>query len=525
MNDKIQKLCQANVYFDFAETVFSTYGKILFSNSYNSSFCFILATFFNFKIGLFALAGNILANLFAHFLGVHKGYLKAGVFGINGVFTGIAIAQTFIISTKMAFIFVLTIFLLTILVIVFLRLFKYWDFPVLTVPFLLAFWAMNLGFFQLKSTEVTVSEVSSLISIPYLNDIFEAFSSILFQHNWLSGILVLIGIFLVSKINFFYAICGFILGLIFHFILNDSFDGFLATSIPLNSILTSIAIGGFFIVHTKENFIFTSYIVLIACFLTGFFDTLLGIYGISAYVASFNATVLLTLLALKSDLIPQRKLNLISVPLYLIANPEAHQKWWKELLEYESSQKTVLTLPFWGEWKVTQAHFDSETHKGLDGYALDFKIADFDDSTFHGLGLNLTDYYCFQKPVLAPADGIIVAAENEIADNPIGTVNKVKNWGNYVVIDHQNGEFSEISHFFQGSIKVKIGNKVTRGQILGLCGNSGNSLEPHIHYQLQKADKVGSETIEGKFSNYIQDKELIESGIPNKGSLVKNGNL
>lgn len=525
MNDKIQKLTQENSYFDFAETVFSTYGKILFSNSYASSFCFMLATFFNFKIGCFAFAGNILANLFAQFLGVHKGYLKAGVFGINGVFTGIAIAQTFTLSTKMAIIFVLTVFLMTITVIAFLRLFKYWDFPVLTIPFLTSFWAMNLGFNQLKATEETITSVSSLVFVPYLNDFLEAFSSALFQHNWLSGILVLVGFFLVSKINFFYSIWGFFLGLIFYYIVNGSFDGFLSTSIALNSILTSVAVGGFFIVHSKENFIFTTYIVLTACFLTGLFDTLLGIFGIPAYVASFNATVILTLLILKSDLLPQRKLNIITVPLYLIDTPESHQKWYKEVLEFESSQKTVLSLPFWGEWKVTQAYFDSETHKGLDGYALDFKIVDFDDKTYQGLGLNLTDYYCFQRPVSAPADGVIVAVENDIADNPIGTTNKVKNWGNYVIIDHENGEFSEISHFFQGSIKVQKGDKVKRGQILGLCGNSGNSPEPHIHYQLQKGDKVGSETIEGKFSNYIEDKEQIANGIPSKGSLVKNGSV
>ncbi len=71
---------------------------------------------------------------------------------------------------------------------------------------------------------------------------------------------------------------------------------------------------------------------------------------------------------------------------------------------------------------------------------------------------------------------------------------------------------------------LKLG-KVKRGQILGLCGNSGNSPEPHIHYQLQKGNKVGSETIEGKFSNYLEDKEKIVEGIPTKGSLMKNGSL
>ena len=54
-----------------------------------------------------------------------------------------------------------------------------------------------------------------------------------------------------------------------------------------------------------------------------------------------------------------------------------------------------------------------------------------------------------------------------------------------VVIDHGNGEFSMMGHMQKGSVRVKPGEVVKQGQVLGLMGNSGDTSGPHIHYQLQ----------------------------------------
>jgi murein DD-endopeptidase MepM/ murein hydrolase activator NlpD len=59
--------------------------------------------------------------------------------------------------------------------------------------------------------------------------------------------------------------------------------------------------------------------------------------------------------------------------------------------------------------------------------------------------------------------------------------------GNMVVIRHGEGEYSLFAHFKQNSIRVRIGDKVTSGQTIGLLGNSGNSTEPHLHFQMQNA--------------------------------------
>jgi murein DD-endopeptidase MepM/ murein hydrolase activator NlpD len=62
--------------------------------------------------------------------------------------------------------------------------------------------------------------------------------------------------------------------------------------------------------------------------------------------------------------------------------------------------------------------------------------------------------------------------------------------GNAVIIQHRENEFSILAHLKLDSIKVKVGDKVTRGQPIGLCGNSGNSSEPHLHYHLQNTPVI-----------------------------------
>jgi murein DD-endopeptidase MepM/ murein hydrolase activator NlpD len=59
--------------------------------------------------------------------------------------------------------------------------------------------------------------------------------------------------------------------------------------------------------------------------------------------------------------------------------------------------------------------------------------------------------------------------------------------GNCVVIQHREGEVSVLAHLKRGSIVVKVGDNVKRGQLLGKCGNSGNSSEPHLHCHLQNS--------------------------------------
>jgi hypothetical protein len=56
--------------------------------------------------------------------------------------------------------------------------------------------------------------------------------------------------------------------------------------------------------------------------------------------------------------------------------------------------------------------------------------------------------------------------------------------GNYVVVDLGRGRYAFYAHMQPGSLKVKVGDRVTAGQVLGVLGNTGNSDAPHLHFHI-----------------------------------------
>lgn len=154
----------------------------------------------------------------------------------------------------------------------------------------------------------------------------------------------------------------------------------------------------------------------------------------------------------------------------------------------------VLSLPFEGYWTIVNGGVTKSTSHSwgiiAQRYAYDFYITDSDGKSHQGDGKRLEDYYAFGKVVLAPADGIVVEVRDGIPDASHPGTGWI-DWrtrdfrGNYIIIQHGERAYSFIAHLKQGSFKVKRGDVVHRGQVIGACGNSGHSTEPHIHFQLQ----------------------------------------
>jgi murein DD-endopeptidase MepM/ murein hydrolase activator NlpD len=140
-------------------------------------------------------------------------------------------------------------------------------------------------------------------------------------------------------------------------------------------------------------------------------------------------------------------------------------------------QVTRLALPFAGAWGVIQGT-GIGTHTGYATYALDFVPAVRDART-PSRGAPLARFPCFGRPVLAPADGTIVRAAGGARDWPARV--KGRDEGNYVIIEHAPHEFSELRHLRAGSVRLAVGQRVRRGDVVGACGNSGNAGTPHVH--------------------------------------------
>jgi murein DD-endopeptidase MepM/ murein hydrolase activator NlpD len=150
--------------------------------------------------------------------------------------------------------------------------------------------------------------------------------------------------------------------------------------------------------------------------------------------------------------------------------------------------KTSLILPFKGTWLVSNGGRSPETnnHVKLDGngpqnqlFAYDFRF----ENT--GNEKSLQDFKAFGQEVLAPGSGIVVQVINGAMDILIGERDRSVGVGNAIIIDHRNGEYSLLCHFKYDSITSKVGDEVKRGQMIGLCGNTGNTTQPHIHFNLQ----------------------------------------
>lgn len=153
--------------------------------------------------------------------------------------------------------------------------------------------------------------------------------------------------------------------------------------------------------------------------------------------------------------------------------------------------ETALRLPFDGEWSVFWGGDTKEKNyhhtNQAQRFAFDFVIVDSLGNHARTDGRSNEDYYAWGASILAPADGLVVEAIDGVRDNAPGVMNQYSAVGNAVIIQHSDSEYSVLAHMQRGSVKVKAGDKVTKGQLLGLCGNSGNSTEPHLHYHLQNA--------------------------------------
>ncbi len=142
----------------------------------------------------------------------------------------------------------------------------------------------------------------------------------------------------------------------------------------------------------------------------------------------------------------------------------------------DATRHTRAILPINGQLFVSQR------------YAVDYERLDRNDRIYVGDRLEPRSYHIYGDKALAVAEGTVVATINDLKEQTPGRLPEgipiEEADGNSVVIDLGNGFFANYAHFQRGSVRVQVGDRVQPGDVLGLVGNSGNSLAPHLHFHV-----------------------------------------
>jgi murein DD-endopeptidase MepM/ murein hydrolase activator NlpD len=121
-------------------------------------------------------------------------------------------------------------------------------------------------------------------------------------------------------------------------------------------------------------------------------------------------------------------------------------------------------------------------------FAVDWEQLDAQGRIFSGPSEDLKSYTIFGQPVLAVADAVVNSTRDGLPEEvpgkyPVGISIQDAD-GNSVVLDLGGGNYALYAHLQPGSIRVKRGDRVKRGQVIGQVGNTGNSVVPHLHFHV-----------------------------------------
>ena len=529
----------------FLRAIPNSYGQVFFSDQRLFALILLVITFFDLYAGLMGLLSVITTNLVGFLLGFNKKVISKGVFGFNSLLVGLGLGIYYQPDLRLMMLIIMAA-ILTLLIAVSLQgvIGKY-ALPYLSVPFLLSIWILTLStreFTALGISErgiytfndmytiggdplVRVYEWWNELQLPRsLRIYFISLGAILFQFNLFSGIILAIGLLLFSRISFSLSLIGFYTAYLFYELIGANISELSYSYIGFNYILTSIAVGGFFIIPSRRSYLWVILLIPIVAMVTISLSSIFVVFRLPVYSLPFNLVVLLFLYALKFRLNPSTTLAEVMIQ---HNSPEKNlYAFHNDVIRFHHREKEAIKLPFLGQWTVSQAHDGEYTHKDEFRHAWDFVITDSEEHQYKGTGDLVTDYYCYDKMVLAPADGTVEMVLDRIPDNIVGEVNLQENWGNTVIIKHNDRLFTSMSHLKEGSIKVREGDSIKEGEEIGRCGNSGRSPYPHLHFQVQETPYIGSYTLEYPVSYYIShkpDKFSLESfSIPRVNEQVSN---
>jgi len=505
---------------EHAKTILRSYSEILFFNGVWQGAAILLITLLNPNVAAAGALSMLAAFAFARLIRMDRDFLKSGFYMYNPLLVGLAVGYLFKLTPLTAFFVVAAGVLTLVLTIMLNHMFSsLFHVPILSLPFAIVASVVHLASGNFAGLFVaglyTHGSVLSAWTLPFwAAGFFKSLGAIFFLPYVLPGVLIAALILCNSRILFMLAVAGYYCGTLITGLLIGSYEIAFSDMMHFNYILIAMALGGVFLVPSLRSYTVALVAVAAATVFLKSMQVFWAWYGIPGFTVPFNVITISFVYVLGVVQFPLR-------PRLIRATPE--QTLDEHIADTRRHTGTLraIQLPFAGRWTVWQGFDGAWTHQGNWRHAFDFIITGSDGQSGHGSGARLEEYYAWHKSVMAPITGRVVKVISTLPDNPVGHVDKANPWGNLVLIWDERGFYVEISHFARDTIRVREGQWVTAGALLGKCGNSGYSPQPHIHVQVQATPEPGAATLPFSFADFTAGVRFCANGLPAEGQCVE----
>lgn len=482
------------------------YASILFGAHPLAGLLALAATLVVPAHGAAGLLGLASASLWARLLGRPLAQREDGFYAFNGLLVGLALGLMFRLSWSLVLVLVLATLFTTLVGTVLRDLAeRYIGLPMMSLPFVLGTWLALLAATRFPGLEIALDpawagQIGAGVLPGPLELFLHSLGACFFQLSVPSGLLVLLALTVLSRWSVVLAVIGFTAGSATWLALGGEPSALEGHLLGFNFILVAIALGGYFVVLSPASLLLAALAASTTAVLAAATLGALEPLAVPVLALPFVMTTLLIRYALG--------LRAAGGPLQLVrgvpGSPEQNlaRAAFRDR-RYPDPLLPLFHLPVLGRWTITQGPHGPQTHQGLWADAWDFEVFDDDGQRFDGAGARVEDFHAFGAPVVAPAAGRVVRVVAHLADNAIGDVDTVNNWGNLVLLWHPGDVYTLLCHLRQHSVGVKEGDDVALGEVVAKVGNSGRSPVPHLHMQAQRSPEIGSPTCPAAFLHVL----------------------